>query len=68
MNGDDMLKNVEVFVVGLVLFIGVILVFNARGIVKTSLRSSNENISVVIIKVIGYILTVVSLIFGYYII
>ena len=68
MNGDDMLKNVEVFVVGLVLFIGVILVFNARWIVKTSLRSSNENISVVIIKVIGYILTVVSLIFGYYII
>lgn len=62
-----MLKDVELFIALIFLLIGVILIFNARYITKSKLESQNENVAVNILKILGYLLCVFSLVFAFYI-
>jgi putative Mn2+ efflux pump MntP len=57
-----MLKEVEILVAILILFLGVICIFNARWLVKKKLKSNNENRDVNIVKWISYVAIVISLI------
>ena len=58
-----MLKDLEILVTLIFLFIGIFFIFNARGVVKKKVQKNNkdENKVVNIVKVIAYIVTVLSL-------
>ena len=57
-----MLEKVKILVVLFVLLFSVLLVFQARVIVKKKLDKTNENTKVIVIKVVGYILIVLCLV------
>ena len=62
-----MLKEVEIFVVLMFLLIAILLIFNARYLVRSKMDTSNENTKVTVIKVFGAVLVALSLIVLYYI-
>ena len=66
----DMLKDLEILVALIFLFIGIFFIFNARGVVKKKVQKNNkdENKVVNIVKVIAYIISVLALILLYYLI
>lgn len=66
-NGDYMFKEIEILVALLFLLLGVLLVFNARVIVRFKMDKRNENIKVNIIKWIGAFVIALALGFLYYI-
>lgn len=66
-NGDCMLKEVEILIALVLLLLGILLVFNARVIVRIKMDNGNENIKVNIIKWLGAFLAAIALIFIYYI-
>ncbi len=61
-----MLKEIEVFVALVVLLIAVLFIFNARMVVRLKMNKDNENIKVTIVKIIGVVLAILSLIANYY--
>lgn len=58
-------KDIEMFVSLMFLFIGVISMFNARFIVKKRLYMFDENKAVKTVKILSYITCVVTLVFIY---
>lgn len=62
-----MLKELELFVVLVCLLIAILLIFNARIVVRRKMGRSNENIKVMIVKIFGVVLAIVSLLVLYYI-
>ena len=61
-----MLKEIEVFVALVVLLIAVLFILNARMVVRLKMNKDNENIKVTIVKIIGVVLAILSLIANYY--
>lgn len=61
-----MVRDVEVVIALFFLLMGVIVIFNARWIVKNKFNDRSENIAVTIVKVLGYLLCVAALVFIYY--
>ncbi len=59
-----MLKGVGILSALMLLFIAIIVIFNARGIVRKSKNNvaKNENAVVIGTKVLGYILCIISLV------
>lgn len=66
-NGDYMLKEVEILIALVLWLLAILLVFNARVIVRIKMDNENENIKVNIIKWVGAFLAAVALVFIYYI-
>lgn len=56
-----MLKEVEMFLLLVFLLIGIVLVFNARFIVRKKMDVSRENLKVNILKWLGVIVIIASL-------
>ena len=65
-----MVKNLEILVALIFLFIGIFFIFNARGIVRNKLlkKVKDENRAVYILKVIGYLISVGILLVFYFVI
>ena len=55
-----MLKELELFIVLVCLLIAILLIFNARIVVRRKMGRSNENIKVIIVKIFGVVLAIVS--------
>ena len=64
--GDVMIVYVELFFALLFLLIGILIVFNARNIVKNKVVKENENKVVDEMKFIGFAISVISLFVIYY--
>ena len=62
-----MLKDVELFLCLFILFIAVIVIFNARWIIKNKVKKDVENKVVDNIKVVGFLVCIGCLIAIYYI-
>lgn len=62
-----MVKDVELFIPLFLLFIAMIVVFNARWFIKNKVKKEVENNVVKWIKIIGYLICVACLIAIYYI-
>lgn len=63
----DMLKDVELFLCLFVLFIAMIVVFNARWIIKNKVKKEVENKVVDYIKVVAFLISVGMLVAIYFI-
>lgn len=61
-SGDIMVENVEIFFMLLLVFIGIIIIFNARWLIKNKVGKDKENNFVIGMKILGYILCVGALI------
>jgi peptidoglycan biosynthesis protein MviN/MurJ (putative lipid II flippase) len=62
-----MLKDVELFLCLFILFIAIIVIFNARWIIKNKVKKEVENKLVELTKVIAFIIAVCSFIGIYFI-
>ncbi|MEG0872344.1 MAG: hypothetical protein RSE00_00535 [Clostridia bacterium] len=60
-----MLKNVEILIALVLLLIAVMCIYNARWIVKNRFKMFNENRAVDVIKITGYVVSVLALLFIY---
>lgn len=63
----DMLKDVELFLCLFVLFVAIIVVFNARWIIKNKVKKEVENKVVDYIKVVAFLISVGALVAIYFI-
>lgn len=63
----DMLKDVELFLCLFVLFVAIIVVFNARWIIKNKVKKEVENKVVDYIKVVAFLISVGMLVAIYFI-
>ena len=63
----DMLKDVELFLCLFILFIAIIVVFNARWIIKNKVKKEVENKVVEYIKVVAFLISVGALVAIYFI-
>ena len=63
----DMLKDVELFLCLFILFIAIIVVFNARWIIKNKVKKEVENKVVDYIKVVAFLISVGMLVAIYFI-
>lgn len=61
----NMLKNVEILIALVLLLIAVMCIYNARWIVKNRFKMFNENRAVDVIKITGYVVSVLALLFIY---
>lgn len=61
-----MVKNVLIIVALIVFLVSLIFIYNARLIVKKKVKQENENNVVTGLKVLGYILCIVSLFLIYF--
>lgn len=61
-SGDIMVENVEIFFMLLLVFIGIIIIFNARWLIKNKVGKDKENNFVIGMKIFGYILCVGALV------
>lgn len=62
-----MLKEMEMLIALVLLLLGILLVFNARVIVRLKMDNGNENIKVKVVKWLGAVLIAAALSFLYYI-
>lgn len=62
-----MVKDVELFVALFILFIAIIVLFNARWFIKNKVKKEVENKVVKWIKIISYIICIICLVCIYYI-
>jgi len=60
-----MLENVVVFIALILLLVAVFCIFNARGVVKGKSKNDNINKSVALVKIVGTIVTIISLVIIY---
>lgn len=63
----DMLKDVELFLCLFVLFVAIIVIFNARWIIKNKVKKEVENKVVDYIKVVAFLISVGALVAIYFI-
>lgn len=63
----DMLKDVELFLCLFILFIAIIVIFNARWIIKNKVKKEVENKVVDYIKVVAFLISVGALVAIYFI-
>lgn len=63
----DMLRDVELFLCLFILFIAIIVVFNARWIIKNKVKKEVENKVVDYIKVVAFLISVGMLVAIYFI-
>jgi hypothetical protein len=61
-----MLKEFLMVVILLLLFISIIIIYNARGIVRKKSKIENENTLVIGMKVVGYFFSIACLITLYF--
>ena len=61
-----MVEGLNVFIALIFLLIAIAFIFDARVIVKSKFKSSNENTAVNILKFVGYVMGALSLIAIYY--
>lgn len=66
----DMVKDLEILVALIFLFIGVFFIFNARGVVRKKIKDKDkdENKVVYIVKVVAYFVILLALIAIYFLI
>ena len=59
----DMVKNLEIFVVLVILFIGVFFIFNARAVFKKKAEKmkKDENKVVNLVKILAYVVSILAL-------
>ena len=62
----DMVKELEIFIASIFLFLGVLGIFNARWIVRNKFESEKENRAVSIFKVVSFLLCIASLLYIYF--
>lgn len=62
-----MVKDVETFILLLVLFVFLLLLFNARKFVRQKLNVSNENLYTKAIKIVSLIVCAICMVAIYYI-
>lgn len=60
-----MLENVVVFIALILLLVAVFCIFNARGIVRSKFKNDNINKNVTLVKIVGTIVTIISLVIIY---
>lgn len=63
----NMLKDVELFLCLFVLFVAIIVIFNARWIIKNKVKKEVENKVVDYIKVVAFLISVGALVAIYFI-
>ena len=63
----NMLKDVELFLCLFILFIAIIVIFNARWIIKNKVKKEIENKVVDYIKVVAFLISVGALVAIYFI-
>ena len=61
-----MVINVVTIMALLLLFLGVVLIFNSRFIVKNRFNSKNENLAVKIVKISGFAISIIAVTLIYY--
>lgn len=61
-----MVKDVELFIVLFILFIAILVIFNARWLMKNKIKKEVENKVVKWIKIISYIVCIACLMTIYY--